>query len=184
MKKYQPERTDLLINSEWGIPESDVSRDEARQRGLVLFKGRWVTRDERNELKIQSFAYRCVRVVALLFALAAGLVAVALFAHISRYASMRTVVILGILLCACLATAVGLYKFKRWAFHAATLLLVVGTVQGLVSTRILGLVIGIVQTLATSGGVLLLIAVLSLWTMLRKPTRRIFSSSKREDAPS
>ncbi|MEE9910521.1 MAG: hypothetical protein K4571_02255 [Deltaproteobacteria bacterium] len=66
MKKYQPERTDLLINTDWGIPRDQLPAEEARTRGLIFFHDRWVTREERKQLKDEQGAYISVRIIGFL----------------------------------------------------------------------------------------------------------------------
>jgi cation transport ATPase len=169
MKKYQPERTDLLINTEWGIPKEDLSSDEAQQRGLALFKDRWVSAEERKQLKRQRFTYRIIRVVALVFALAAGVMAVAFILNVSRKAPAGAVVMLGILVCVYVSTAVGLYAFKRWAYLVA---------------MVAPMCIGIIQALIVRRLFYLVIAVLLVLLLIRKPVRTVFSTPKSEAGPS
>lgn len=168
MKKYQPERTDFLINTEWGIAKEDLSADEAQHRGLVLFKERWVSADERKELKRQRLTYRGIRVAAFLLVLAAGAEALLLLANISRKAPVGALVMLGILAFAYIAAAVGLYVFKRWAYYAAVVLLLLGMVQSLALRRL----------------VFTAIAVLVVVFLIRKPVRRVFSRPDAVAGPS
>ena len=60
LKKYQPERTDFLINTQWGVPRAEVSADEASRKGMVLFHGRWVTKDERRQIRDEYQVYRSI----------------------------------------------------------------------------------------------------------------------------
>jgi hypothetical protein len=41
-KKYQPQRPDILINSDFGIATSALDEKTAAGRGLVIFKDRYV----------------------------------------------------------------------------------------------------------------------------------------------
>lgn len=167
MKKYQPERTDLLINTEWGKPNEEVSPEEAQQQGLMKFKDRWVTPTERKELKTQLFTYRALRVVALLFALVAGYVAYLFIASLSRKVPVGAMMMFGILAAVYLATAVGLYLFKRWAYYAATVLMLIGILQSFVARRV----------------IFILIAVLLVLFFLRKPVRKVFSPPVGDPGP-
>ncbi len=76
LKKYQPERTDLLINTEWGIPSAQLSRKTAKTRGLKLFHDRWVTGAEKKQLKDEQNAYFSIRVIGCLLLLPALLAAI------------------------------------------------------------------------------------------------------------
>lgn len=51
LKKYQPDRPDILINTDWGIPSDHLSSEAAKSRRLKLFHGRWVTTAEKNQLQ-------------------------------------------------------------------------------------------------------------------------------------
>jgi hypothetical protein len=61
MKKYQPERTDLLINTDWGIPSERLSGEEAEGRGLKLFHQRWVSKEEKKQLREEYGTYHSIR---------------------------------------------------------------------------------------------------------------------------
>lgn len=69
IRKYQMDRVDLLINTEWGLPEDAVRSEEARSRDLVLVPTRegekttqrWVLSDEKKLLEKQAFVYNYVR---------------------------------------------------------------------------------------------------------------------------
>jgi len=72
LKKYQPGCTDLLIKTEWGIPHDGLTKGEAKSRYTLLFHGRWVTREEKKQLKDEYHAYRSIRIIGfilMLFAL-------------------------------------------------------------------------------------------------------------------
>ncbi|PKN70101.1 MAG: hypothetical protein CVU54_06830 [Deltaproteobacteria bacterium HGW-Deltaproteobacteria-12] len=66
LKKYQPERTDLLINTDWGIPHHDLATPEAQSRRMLLFQGRWVTKEEKKQLKDEQSAYISIRIIGYL----------------------------------------------------------------------------------------------------------------------
>lgn len=66
LKKYQPERTDLLINTDWGIPRDGLSTEEAQERKMLLFQSRWVTREEKKQLQDERNAYASIRVMGYL----------------------------------------------------------------------------------------------------------------------
>jgi hypothetical protein len=62
LKKYQPGRTDLLINTDWGIPREAMTKGEARSGRLRFFQGRWVTGEEKKRLNDERHAYRSIRI--------------------------------------------------------------------------------------------------------------------------
>lgn len=67
MWRPQATHTQLLINTlDWGIEESALDRAAAKERGLVKWKRRWVTREERARLKGELNAYNSLRALGLL----------------------------------------------------------------------------------------------------------------------
>lgn len=67
--KYQPDRPDILINTDWGFPEESLSKAEAKQRKLILYKGRWITRAEKRQLKLEKEAYQLISILVVVTAL-------------------------------------------------------------------------------------------------------------------
>ena len=66
LKKYQPGRTDLLINTDWGIPRDGLLTEEAKSRNMLLFHDRWVTKEEIKQLQDERNAYASIRVIGYL----------------------------------------------------------------------------------------------------------------------
>ena len=66
LKKYQPGRNDLLINTDWGISHDALTAEEARNRSLLLFHDRWVTAEEKKQIKDEYLAYRSIRITGIL----------------------------------------------------------------------------------------------------------------------
>lgn len=66
IKKYQPDRQDILWNTEWGILQNDLEESEAVSQGLVLYRGRWITKDEKKTLTSELWSYKVVKVVGTL----------------------------------------------------------------------------------------------------------------------
>src|SRR5512143_1480347 len=66
MKPLQPSHTQLLINTAWGLDAAAIDKAAAKARGLVKWKGRWVTREERKQLKAEHYAYSGIRAVGVL----------------------------------------------------------------------------------------------------------------------
>ena len=65
-KKYQPDRQDILWNTEWGILQNDLEESEAVSQGLVLYRGRWISKGEKKTLTSELWSYRVVKVVGTL----------------------------------------------------------------------------------------------------------------------
>jgi hypothetical protein len=66
--KYQPDRQDILINTDWGVPERAITAEEAKQSNLTLFEGYWVTKEEKRQLSKEKSGYVSVRRIAIFFA--------------------------------------------------------------------------------------------------------------------
>ncbi len=119
MKPYQKERTDLLINTNYGIPKEEISEEEAKRRNLKLFKGRWVTREEWIVLKAEQRAYSGIRTVAVLTVLGVLISSILLFIYPQRYGlngDIGAAILFTIFLwLTALPLAYGLWTFKRWA---------------------------------------------------------------------
>jgi hypothetical protein len=117
--KHQPDRPDIFINTDWGIPKESLSADEAAQSNLILFKDRWVTKAERGLLRRQRLAYLAIRALSgLLIVVSAFLV---LLACINTFATNPSFVAV-IFLIAAVVTALcvaGLWRFDRWAWRLA-----------------------------------------------------------------
>jgi hypothetical protein len=71
LKKYQPERQDLLINTDWGIPSEQLSSNAAKGSGLKLFHGRWVTKAEKKQLCDEAHTYHSIRIIGYLLVFSA-----------------------------------------------------------------------------------------------------------------
>jgi hypothetical protein len=66
LKKYQPRRKDLLINTDWGISQDAVTVEEAQNKNLLIFHNQWVTKAEKKQLKDEQNAYASIRVIGYL----------------------------------------------------------------------------------------------------------------------
>ena len=63
---FQPDHPQLLINTDWGLDAESVDRAAAKERGLVKWKRRWVSRAKRKQLRREHYAYSAIRSVAAL----------------------------------------------------------------------------------------------------------------------
>lgn len=138
LKVYQPGRTEFLINTEWGAPREKYSKKEAKQKDLVLYKGRWVSRYERKRLKTELNAYNGIRAVAILL-FVTGLFGIYLFfdmvAMTDNFTGNITIPVIHLLICtAAFASGIGVWRFRQWGRIIATILCIVGipTLGGLV----------------------------------------------------
>jgi len=127
LKAYQPHRKDLLINTEWGIPRERLSNEEARLRNMRLFRGRWVTHEERKRLKVEYHAYRAIRGVAYLLIYGVPvlllLATAAIIPCALRFPAILAMSLVAVAV-ASIASGIGLLRYRRWARIVATLVLV------------------------------------------------------------
>ena len=169
-KKYQPERTDFLINTDWGIPQENLSKKEAQSSGKKLFQKRWVTREEKKQLKEEYTAYSSIRSTGILLILGSGLLLINLFFLLKSPTSGKMIwaflelVFAGVLL----AAGVGLFRFAPWGRNIALPIFLSFLI--LPFTPLLG---------NDKGAPLLIICGLAgFYYLLRRPARRIFAPLK------
>lgn len=134
-KKYQPDRPDIFINSDWGIPKENLSEERATERGLMLYEDRWVTKAEKELLERQKRAYVAIRKLSYFMIALAALTVMPAF-EITRWgfgwgytrggpdwSIVESSVVLGV----CAITpiiAIGLWRLKKWAWRMAKLFFV------------------------------------------------------------
>ena len=169
-KKYQPERTDFLINTDWGIPQENLSKKEAQESGKKLFQKRWITREEKKQLKEEYTAYSSIRSTGILLILGSGLLLINLFFLLKSPTSGKMIwaflelVFAGVLL----AAGVGLFRFAPWGRNIALPIFLSFLI--LPFTPLLG---------NDKGAPLLIICGLAgFYYLLRRPARRIFAPLK------
>lgn len=162
LKKYQPGRPDFLINTDWGIPSDQLSKEAAESRGLKIFHGRWVSKTEKKQLKDEQNAYFTIRIIGCLLILLALAVAINIW-QISRgiFLSTFLIVLYGLVVAAC---GIGLIRFARFARYLAILIF------------ISFLVLPITPLLADEKGapLLIVLGVMGLYYLLRRTARKIF----------
>jgi hypothetical protein len=162
LKKYQSERSDLLINTDWGIPSDQLSKEAAESSGLKIFHGRWVTKTEKKQLKDEQNAYCSVRIIGCLLMLPALSVAINIgeifqgtfFAIFITFIYALVAVVCGI----------GLIRFARFARYLAILIF------------ISFFVLPFTPLLADEKGapLLIVLGIMGLYYLLRKTARKIF----------
>lgn len=129
LKKYQPNRRDLLINTDYGLPWKSMSAEEAKQEGFVLFQTRWVRPEEANVLSKQLRGYHSVTLVAVIYLFVgwSGAIGTIVNAVMSERVEESLIAGLPFLFLAVVMIAVGrgLLNYRSWAWGIATLCLVV-----------------------------------------------------------
>ena len=170
IKIYQPHRTDLLINTQWGVPKERLSKEDASHGKMKLFHGRWVTREEKRQLKDQYHAYRSVRVLAKCMIL---LVPFALFIMLpflqGNYAMKGLLIVYGSVF---IISGIGLLRYRRWARNIATPALI-----SLLFLPFLSLL-----SLDKGAPVIGVFGIIGLYYLHRNTVRRIFNEQYRKDS--
>ena len=115
---YQPDRKDILINSDWGIPKDRFEKKEAKERNLALFKGRWVSQEEKSILQKQYITYLIIRVIAVSHIIMAG---IGVLSGFFVPLEITSLIILFVFAAVSLISAAGLWKFKQLARWLSTL---------------------------------------------------------------
>lgn len=170
LKKYQPGRTDLLINNEWGIPHDILTKEDAQNRNMLFFQGRWVTKKEKKQLREEQSTYQSILIIGYL------LICITLYIIINignffqgGIVSAFIAMIYGI---AMIAAGIGLIKFRRFARNIAVLVFVSF------------LVLPFMPMLSNEKGapLLIVLGLSGLYYLLRKTARKIFSPFSNENA--
>jgi hypothetical protein len=66
MLKYQLDKPELLINTDWGLPINDLSASDAQAQGLVKLNDRWTTPEDKKRLKVEHRVYSWIHLTILL----------------------------------------------------------------------------------------------------------------------
>jgi len=120
IKTYQPGRKDLLINTDWGLPQEQLTESQARERALSLFHGRWVSKDEQRQLRDEANAYRSIRSLAGLLLFLSFLSFVLLIPAMNNLGSSGLLVVIPG--AAFLVSGIGLRRYARWGRDLAAVL--------------------------------------------------------------
>ncbi len=117
LKKYQPGRTDFLINTDWGIPADLMSTEDAKSSGRKLFHKRWVTKEERKLLLEEQATYQSILIIGGL------LIVIPLFLFINIGNIFKSGIITTLFAAVyggfMLTAGIGLLKFKIFARNIA-----------------------------------------------------------------
>lgn len=109
IKKHHFRKPDILVTWDYGLAAKSISEEEAHAKGMILFRGRWVTQEDYPVLKREIRAYLTVRVVAII-ALILGL-----FSFSELFLLGWDILVLGLGIVACVI-GVGLWQFSRVAW--------------------------------------------------------------------
>lgn len=165
LKKYQPKRTDLLINTDWGIPVQELTAEDARTRNLLSFQNRWVCREQKKQLKDEHHAYRSIRILGFILLLLAVFMFVNIRSFLQDGILIAAIAVIYALMAA--ASGIGLLKYLRLARYSAILIC------------ISFFILTFTPLFADDKGapLLMLPGGLGLYYLLRKTARKIFSLS-------
>lgn len=175
-KKYQPDRTDFLINTDWGIPRENLSKKEAHGSGKRLFQKRWVTREEKRRLQEEHTAYSSIRGTGILLIIGSGLLLINLFFLLKGPVSAKMIWAFFELVyaAALLAAGIGLFRLVRWGRNIALVIF------------LSFLILPFTPLLSNEKGApaLIFIGLTGFYYLLRPPARRIFApAAAEEDRP-
>jgi len=162
IKIYQPHRKDILINTEWGIPKQLLSKKEAKLKKMKLFHGRWVTREERKQLKGQRDAYYSIRGIAVILMLMSLL----MFGYIfGGEPNIKGLILSAVYGASSFISGIGLLRYRRWGRNIATLVLIVT------------ILLPFMPILADDKGAPFIgfLGIIGLYYLYRKAARQIFS---------
>jgi hypothetical protein len=170
LKKYQPERADFLINTDWGIPRDGLTMEQARDKNLRLFHDRWATMEDIKQLRLEYLAYRSVRVMGSLL-MVLSLVVFVNIVEITKGGALASffTILYGMAMFIC---GIGLFRYARFAQKLAVLVF-------------LSLfVLPFIPPLTDDKGAPFLIAygVIGLYYVLRKSARKIFAPLPSENS--
>ena len=170
LKKYQPDRPVLLINTDWGIPHNGLTKEDAQIRNMLLFHDRWVNKEEKKQLQEEHSTYQSILIIGYLL-LCITLYIIINIGNIfqSGIVSASIAVAYGIAL---LAAGIGLIKFMRFARNISVLVFVSF------------LILPFMPMLENEKGapLLILLGLSGLYYLLRKTARKIFSPFSKTSA--
>lgn len=126
IEKLQPGQNDLLINNQWGVPLSELNKEDAGNRGLVKWNHRWVTKEELRTLKPQYRTYRKIKWIGIIIYIIGTYALIRAGERFQSFPSdtAETVVALSLFLYPVFHFVVGygLQRYKNWARWVAVIL--------------------------------------------------------------
>lgn len=170
LKKYQPGRIDLLINTDWGIPSDQLSEEEAKKRGMKLFHDRWVIKEEKKQLREEYNTYHSIIIIGYLLIVLTLLIFINI-GEISKNGITSTsfAVIYGFVM---MAAGTGLIRFHLFARTIAILVF------------LSFLVLPFTPLLSDDKGspLIVILGFIGLYYLLRRTARKIFAPLSNENA--
>jgi FtsH-binding integral membrane protein len=85
MLKYQLDKPELLINTDWGLPINDLSASDAQAQGLVKLNDRWTTPEDKKRLKVEHRVYSWIHLTILLTTIGGVVNSLVTAYHLRRY---------------------------------------------------------------------------------------------------
>jgi len=169
LKKYQPERTDFLINTDWGIPADELATDAAKSRGMKLFHKRWVTQEEKKQLREEQAAYQSIRIVGGLLIVITLSILINI-GEIYKEGINKTLVVV-IYGAAMLTAGIGLIRFRLFARNLALLVFISFLVLPFTPLR----------SDDKGSPLIVILGITCLYYLLRRIPRKIFVPSSGEN---
>ena len=124
MNIYQPNRKDLIINTQWGIPKHLLTKKEARHQKRKPYQERWVTANEMKQLKDQRHAYRSIRDISVLFIFMPLWIIILFLALHNKFPHPQPVLVIATIYSVIsIVSGWGLFRYHRWARTLALLIL-------------------------------------------------------------
>lgn len=169
LKKFQPARPDFLVNTEWGVPKEQLLTEDAKSRGMALFRGRWVTIEEKKQIRDEYHAYRSINVVGYVLIV----LSVVVFINIvdilkGGILSSFFTILYGLVM---LTGGIGLIKYRRFARNLAVV----------VFLSFLSLPFTPLFSDDKGAPLIIILGVIGLYYLLRKTARKIFAPFSHEN---
>ena len=168
LKKFQPERPDFLINTDWGIPKEQLSSEAAKSRGMKLFHKRWVIKEEKNRLREEYSTYHSIRNIGYLLIVLSFVVFISI-ADILKGGILSSffTILYGLVM---LTGGIGLIKYRRFARNIA------------VFVFLSFLFLPFTPLLSDDKGspLIIILGLIGLYYLLRRTARKIFAPFSKE----
>ncbi len=170
LKKFQPERPDFLINTDWGIPKEQLSTEAAKSRGMKLFHKRWVIKEEKKQLREEYSTYHSIRIIGYLLIVLTFVVFINI-ADIFKGGILSSffTILYGLVM---LTGGIGLIKYRRFARNIAVF----------VFLSFLSLPFTPLFSDDKGAPLIIILGVIGLYYLLRRTARKIFAPLSRENA--
>ena len=169
LKKFQPEKPDFLINTDWGIPKEQLSAEDAKSRGMKLFRKRWVIKEEKKQLREEYSTYHSIRIIGYLLIVLSFVVFINI-ANILKGGILSSffTILYGLVM---LTGGIGLIKYRRFARNIA------------VFVFLSFLFLPFTPLLSDDKGspLIIILGLIGLYYLLRRTARKIFAPFSKEN---